>query len=67
MYCAECGRLMNRREDGAWNSCCNGNGYWYNKSPIVSDKWWPVLTNDKLTFYHSVYWNAQTPPTRPME
>lgn len=67
MHCAECSQPMNRRDDGAWNVCCNGAGYWYNKPPIKSDKWWPVLTKGKFTFYPTVYWNKDNTPIRPKE
>lgn len=56
MWCAECGTKMKQRIDNAWELCCNGYGYWYDKEPLQQDRWWPLLKVKELSFYPTVKW-----------
>lgn len=67
MYCAECGSLMTKRNDGAWNSCCKNLGYWYTSAPLHSDGWMPIYSYKKYYFYPTVKWNNNVKPVPPKE
>lgn len=64
-WCAECGKPMQRREDGAWSACCLGRGYWTRTPPLFRDQWWQVLKRKGFVFYPGPKWPPKMRPVTP--
>lgn len=69
MWCAECGNLMVRRDDGAWHACCNRLGYWVEALPLPGDRWYPTDTyfvgTRAFTFCRTLKWDNRWTPILP--